>query len=94
MSDKELVTLNSTQFARLDAQLGAIANALWAINDQLKPVDNAINNNTTEVTKWLGVIAEVIGKSTDASVQEQVDALVAQLNASTTKLEDAVEDSK
>ena len=62
MSDKALVKIDSGQFARLDLLLSAIGNALWAINDQLKPLDNAINNNTTEVTKWLAVVAESIAK--------------------------------
>lgn len=64
MSDQELITIKHEQFARLDLLLATIANALWAINDQLKPIDNAINSQTTEQTKWLAIIAEAIGKIT------------------------------
>lgn len=41
-------------FVALETILTAINNALWAINDQLKPLDNALANQTTEVTKWQG----------------------------------------
>lgn len=52
LSDRELVTFNAEQFARLDLLLSVIGNAIWAVNEQLKPIDNAINKQTTEITKW------------------------------------------
>lgn len=55
MSDQELVTISPQQFNRLDLLLAAIGNALWAINDQLKPIDNAIKENTKETTKWQSI---------------------------------------
>ncbi len=72
MSDRELVTIDAAQFNRLDLLLSLIGNALWAINEQLKSLDNAINNQTTEITKWqslqsdeikseLALVAEAIG---------------------------------
>jgi hypothetical protein len=60
MSDQELVTFDSKQFARLDLQLGAIGNALWEINDKLIPIDNAINAQTVEITKWQSIQNESI----------------------------------
>lgn len=55
MSDYEQVSIDPEQFARLDLHLGTIANALWAIHEQLKPIDNAINKQTAEITKWQGI---------------------------------------
>src|SRR5262245_15823104 len=58
MLDKELVTIEREQFAELITALTAISNGLWAINDQLKPVDNAISNAAQEITKWQGIEVE------------------------------------
>jgi len=58
MASHDIIDVQSG--SHLDTLLSGILNALWAINDQLKPLDNAIDNNTTEVTKWLGVVAEAI----------------------------------
>lgn len=52
MSDRELVSFDAGQFAQLNTLLNAAVNALWSISDQLKPIDNAINKQTTEITKW------------------------------------------
>ncbi len=64
MSDRELVVIDSKQHAELIGVLTAISNGLWAINDQLKPLDNAINTNTTEISKWVSVVAEAISHLT------------------------------
>lgn len=40
LSDRELVTIDAAQFARLDLHLAAQGNALWAINEQLKRAEN------------------------------------------------------
>lgn len=71
MTDKALPKATSGQWNQLITVLTAISNGLWAINDQLKPLDNAIDNNTKEVTKWLGAIAEAI---TDLNLQPQPKA--------------------
>jgi len=71
VSDKELVRIEPEQLAQLIAVLTAQNNALWAINDQLKPLDNgldslteAVDAQTKDVTKWLGVVAEAINNLT------------------------------
>lgn len=40
MSDQELVSFNPAQFARIDMNMQALGNALWAINEQLKRRDS------------------------------------------------------
>jgi hypothetical protein len=60
MSDRRTVTIEASQFNRLDLLFSTIINALWAINEQLKPIDNAINNQTTEITKWQSLQKEAI----------------------------------
>lgn len=60
MSDQELITIQSQQFAQLATMLTAISNALWAINDQLKPIDNVLNKQTLETTKWQSIQNESI----------------------------------
>lgn len=60
MSDRELVTIDQQQFVRLDEILSLINNALWDINDQLKPIDHAVDNQTTEITKWQSLQAQAI----------------------------------
>ncbi len=64
MSDKELVTIDTKQMgglidqlAQLNTNLVAISNVGWGIKD-------AINNNTTEISKWVSVVAEAISKLT------------------------------
>ena len=78
MSDRELIFINPDQFERWQTNLVAISNALWAVNDQLKPLDNAINQQTDtiddlvaavqqqtlETTKWLASIVEAINHLT------------------------------
>jgi hypothetical protein len=44
----------------LDLLVAVIGNAIWAINDQLKPIDNAINHQATDITKWLAIQNETI----------------------------------
>lgn len=60
MSDRELVSFDAAQFNRLNTLLNTVINALWAINDQLKPIDNATDNQTIEITKWLAIQNESI----------------------------------
>lgn len=62
MSNRELVQFDAQQFAQLQTVLTAIGNGLWAINDQLKPINDAIDNQTTDTTKWLALVAETIAK--------------------------------
>lgn len=75
MSDYEQVKFDPAQFARLDLLLAVVGNALWAIHEQLKPIDNAINKQTVEITKWqslqtdafqagFALVAEALTKST------------------------------
>ena len=63
LSDRELVTLDATQFAQLQTVLTAHNNALWAINDQLKQgkkLDAIIDmlRNLAGVPAELGLIKE------------------------------------
>ena len=67
MSDKELVTIDAAQWAKFDQLMVLLGNALWAINDQLKPLDNglaslteAVDAQTKEVTKWLAIQNETM----------------------------------
>ncbi len=61
MSDKELVTINPEQWERLLTDLVTLTNAGWGIRDELRPLDNAIDNHAIEVTKWLGSINDTLG---------------------------------
>lgn len=40
MSDREIITFDATQFARIDMLANAVINALWEINTQLKQSDS------------------------------------------------------
>ena len=60
MSDRELVTIEAQQFVEILRTLTAFSNALWDINDQLKPLDNAIDKQTLEITKWQSIQNESI----------------------------------
>jgi hypothetical protein len=59
MSDKELVTIDAHQMGGLIDQLAQINTNLGAIRNA---IENSVNNNTTEVTKWLGQVAAEIAK--------------------------------
>jgi len=58
MASHEIIDIQSG--SPLDTRLGEFGNALWAINDQLKPIDNAINNHSDNVGKWLSTINDTI----------------------------------
>ena len=58
MASHEIIDIQSG--SPLDTRLGEFGNALWAINDQLKPIDNAINNHSENVGKWLSTINDTI----------------------------------
>lgn len=74
MSDRELIIINQDQFERWMTNLVAVSNATWGVKDEIKPIDDAINNTnlalndlidavnqqTLETTKWLALIAEAI----------------------------------
>lgn len=63
LSDRELVTFDAGQFARVDTQLGAMVNALWAINEQLKQQRDAslltaINNLSRKMEEFMATQEE------------------------------------
>jgi hypothetical protein len=60
VSDRELVQIEPSQFNRIDLLLETVTNALWEINDKLKPIDDAIDNQTLEITKWQSIQNESI----------------------------------
>jgi len=70
MSDQELVTINKEQWERHLTDLVAISNAVWGVKDELKPLDNAINNHSHNVGKWLGAINDTISAGFAAVVAE------------------------
>ena len=101
----ERVILSEQQFNRLDLLLSAIGNALWAINDQLKPLDNAINNQTTEITKWQSLqvqaietgftlVTEALKQQGGPDVQQQIDQLTNRVGSQEAALQDAVDRQK
>lgn len=68
MSDKELVTIDARQMGGLIDQ--------WAqLNTNVVAVRNAINNESKDVTKWLGTLNETIGAGF-----KQVAEAIANLN--------------
>lgn len=63
LSDRELVTFDAGQFARVDTQLGAMVNALWAINEHLKQQRDtslltAINNLSRKMEEFMATQEE------------------------------------
>lgn len=101
MSDQELVTLNSTQFNRLDLLLQAGANALWAINEQLKTGNSnaeiltAINNLNRKVDEFMSTQEERLRgvKTKLDAIQTGVDKIqsqLADLKANNPELEDEI----
>lgn len=103
LSDKELVTFDATQFARIDLHLQAIGNAIWAVNEQLKRADNkkldaiidmlqsqaGVAAELALVKAELGIIHGLIAdlSSTDP---EQLKQLTEQLKQSTDALDATV----
>jgi hypothetical protein len=56
--------------SQLDMRLGELSNALWDINDQLKPIDDAINDHSENTGKWLSTINDTISAGFAAVVAE------------------------
>lgn len=69
MSDRELVTIDKEQWERLLTDLVATSNAIWGVKDKLKPLDNAINNQSENLAKWLATINDSISAGFDKVVE-------------------------
>src|SRR6476646_8830517 len=68
MASHEIIDIQSG--SQIDLRLGEFGNALWAVNDQLKPIDNAINNHSDNTAKWLATINDTISAGFAAVVAE------------------------
>ena len=60
MSDKELVSFDSGQFAQIMERLTASGNEAFAINDTLKLIRHAILDQTTDTGKWLATLNDTL----------------------------------
>lgn len=101
MSDRELVSFDVGQFARLDLHLASIVNALWAINDRLKSIDSnpevlkAINNLDRKVSELMSTQEERLRgvKTKLDAIQTGVDKIqqqLADLKANNPELDDEI----
>lgn len=89
MSDRELVSFDATQFARLDLHLASMVNALWAINDRLKSIDSnpqvltAINNLHRKVSEFMSTQEDRL-----RAIQGQLSGIAEGINTLQQQLED------
>lgn len=100
MSDRELVSFDSAQFAKLDLRLEVIGNALWSINDSLKKsgdtwVLTAINNLDRKVDQFMATQEERLRgvKTKLDAIQSGVDKIqeqLAELKRNNPELEDEI----
>jgi hypothetical protein len=75
MSDRELVTIDKEQWNQLLTSVVTLSNAIWGVKDELKPLDNAINNQSENLGKWLATINDTISAGFDKVVSNQLPDL-------------------
>lgn len=100
MSDRELVSFDAAQFAKLDLRLEVIGNVLWSINDYLKKsgdtqVLTAVNNLSRKVEEFMSTQETRLQGIQNAltSIADGVNTLqqqIADLKANNPELEDEI----